>query len=381
MYEIPDCDVDSHAVAYNLAESSVDDVVKGLNGAFVLVWHDARDNSMNIIRNTKRPLHMAQSMKQDTIFFASEGPMLDFLGKRIGLELGPIYFPKEGQHLKWLPDTELTAPQVKDLDLHSEWSQYSNGYEGYGGYSSGSQWYDREGLGIFDYDGDDNWRNDGARSRGNVVPFVRPEDDKVFLGGRKKAIPMLMQEELLKYGVVVEDRLAFSPRVSTSISKSRKNVFGMVNGKKAILYGLGESTAQHMNRTWTVRPLAVYVRPSGEPMLVCKLVSTIGPTPIPQGTLLSQDGTVLGYEKDENGEDMKYKGAFGAKYGETDWCHLVAAGCGFCGKAIAIQDHYDVTWINNGTVPLCIYCEDDAYGGASGEVYDTVPYNSEGEAT
>lgn len=363
MYKMKDINIDSHAIAANLAEHSVEEVIKELDGAFTLVWHDARDSSMNIIRNTKRPLHMAKAAKQKTLFFASEGPMLDFLGKRLGLDLGPIYYPKEGQHLKWLPETPLESPQVKELDLRAEWSSYNNGYTALGGYS----WDD-------DYD---DWRTEGARRQGNVVIHG---DDRVFVGGRKKAVPMLMQEELLKYDMVVEDRLHFAPRVSTSIGESRKQVYGMLSATyKAVIFSVLDTTATQMERGWTVRPIAVYVKPSGEPTIIVKLVNnlwvnpSLGTSSGSTGTTLDQNGRILGYEKDSNGNDKRYKGAFGILYSASEWMQLVMDGCGFCTRSLEIQDADDVVWINNGAQPLCCYCNDEAFGGS--QIDEDIPFD------
>jgi len=54
----PKAKVDSQAVAMMLADEKSDPkkVIKQLDGAFTLVWYDARDNKLRFIRNDKRPL-------------------------------------------------------------------------------------------------------------------------------------------------------------------------------------------------------------------------------------------------------------------------------------------------------------------------------------
>src|SRR3990167_5569863 len=107
---------DSHAICHNLALSSVEEVISKLNGAFALVWHDSRDDSLNMIRNSLRPLHMAKAKTANTIYFASEGEMLHLLSTRLALNLDCIVSLKPGFWLKF-KGTELMVPEVKELPL------------------------------------------------------------------------------------------------------------------------------------------------------------------------------------------------------------------------------------------------------------------------
>jgi hypothetical protein len=294
MHELDEVTVDSHAIAANLATNSVEEVIESLDGAFTLIWHDARDDSLNVIRNSKRPLHLCAGLKQDTVFFASEGPMLDFLTKRIGVDVGPIYYPKEGQHLKWLPDTPMTAPQVKELDLFAnDWGAYGSGgfgsahttghYSGYRGTNYSTGYYDEDEGEWINYADEAAWyrpdppKGKGASCPGNVL--VLPQDNRVNVGGRRKEIPNLLQEALIEYDLLVEDRVSFTPKVDVinDVGEGRMRVFGVLPcGMKAMIYDTTVGNLAHMNRTWQVRPVGVYVKPSGEPCVIVKLVSVYG---------------------------------------------------------------------------------------------------------
>ena len=354
MHKLDDVTVDSHAIACNLAEHSVAEVVESLDGAFTLIWHDSRDDSLNVIRNSKRPLHLCAAKNQDTIFFASEGPMLDFLTKRIGIDAGPIYYPKEGQHLKWLPDTPMTSPKVTELDLYADdWGNWSS--------TSSAGGYDRTGYqtGFWDrllgkwveYGSDADWKSKkgkGASCSGNVS--VLPQDNRVHVGGRRKDIPDLLQEVLMEYDLIVEDRILMTPKVDVTndMSKGTMRVFGQLkDGMKAVLLSVGVGNRQHLTRAWCVRPVAIFLRPSGEPTVIVKLVSVYGHL---------EETSSKTYDLDESGEELKYRGAFGNVWGHTDFMEQIQDGCGFCGFEIDAADHEELTWINYGEVPLCKAC-------------------------
>ena len=127
-------EVDSHVIAHNLATATDPaDVIKLLDGAFVLIWHDARDHSINVVRNDKRPLHFAPTACEDTILIASEAEMLHWLAKRNNFNIGGIVFPNPGQLLKFLPGAK--APEVREVPLYVPRYNYGRSHS-YSGWSS-----------------------------------------------------------------------------------------------------------------------------------------------------------------------------------------------------------------------------------------------------
>lgn len=74
-------EVDSHLIAHLLAKE--DDVAKALgqlNGAFAVVWYDQKKHSLNLVRNSQRPLFIAEFGA--LTFFGSEEKMLEWLCER-----------------------------------------------------------------------------------------------------------------------------------------------------------------------------------------------------------------------------------------------------------------------------------------------------------
>lgn len=67
---------DSEAIYSNINKYGVEDTIKRLSGAWALTWYDKTDNTINMIRNNKRPLYYAYSEDGCTLLWASEVDML-----------------------------------------------------------------------------------------------------------------------------------------------------------------------------------------------------------------------------------------------------------------------------------------------------------------
>lgn len=88
---LKDTEVDTEACAHVLSdEKDISKALKSINAAYVFVWYNFEDKTLNIVRNDERPLYVAEA-KNGSVFFASEGGILDFALNRnnIDLHLGP----------------------------------------------------------------------------------------------------------------------------------------------------------------------------------------------------------------------------------------------------------------------------------------------------
>lgn len=72
---------DSEAIFSSFNESDVPTTLGLMQGAWALVWYDKRDNTLNFLRNDKRPLHYCYSVDRCTIIWASELEMLKYVLK------------------------------------------------------------------------------------------------------------------------------------------------------------------------------------------------------------------------------------------------------------------------------------------------------------
>lgn len=93
-------DTDSECIAYNLSQvepNEVNNVVSKLYGAFALCWYDTRDNSLNFIRNSERPLYLSTDTyhQPSRIMWASEPAMLTFVCDRSNYD----YYKKDEHNI------------------------------------------------------------------------------------------------------------------------------------------------------------------------------------------------------------------------------------------------------------------------------------------
>lgn len=82
----PKIEVDSELICLNLAEAEVEDapkIISKLSGAYALVWFDERDESVNMVRNAERPLHLGINKQEDILYLMSDGWMMKMLTERI----------------------------------------------------------------------------------------------------------------------------------------------------------------------------------------------------------------------------------------------------------------------------------------------------------
>lgn len=189
-------DTDSQALYSHMNEYGVENTIPLLEGAWALTWYDKIDNTINMIRNNKRPLHYAYSEDRCTLLWASE---MDMLKMVIGRSYKKVkddqwYVVPEDTHLKWeVPDSiaaKFDAPQMKELKgIPPRTTVF--GY-GRGGYSGG--YYGHYGNNFrYDTYGDDDYsqyyratddkdkdkaKQDAKAAADNVFAFPRPQKRK-----------------------------------------------------------------------------------------------------------------------------------------------------------------------------------------------------------
>lgn len=126
-------DVDSMAVAMALAATEdPKSVMESLEGAFALVWHDARSDALFLARNSERPLFFGVDKEQDIMVFASELKMLDWIASRTGIHLGEKRWDVGEDQIYMLTD----SMKGKIFKFKKKAKPISN-------------WYDRDNLGRF----------------------------------------------------------------------------------------------------------------------------------------------------------------------------------------------------------------------------------------
>lgn len=118
-------DVDSENLYHHMEENGVNDTIPKLNGAFALTWWDKTDDTLNIIRNDKRPLHYAISKDKKTILWASEPWMIYVACNAHKFEVDTIEeFKEDVLHSFSIPlgmaynAKELTKPRIRKMEMY-----------------------------------------------------------------------------------------------------------------------------------------------------------------------------------------------------------------------------------------------------------------------
>lgn len=164
MHDYDKFGTDSEAIYANIDMFGIEDTVGKLSGAWALTWFNSTENSINFLRNDKRPLFYTYSEDRCTLLWASEIDMLRFAMARhhkIGKD-HEFYFSDTDVHLKWhIPEfingkfqqpekVERKAPPPPPVTHY------------HGGYGGGWREIDKRGNGQAAY---------GGGSQDNVVPF------------------------------------------------------------------------------------------------------------------------------------------------------------------------------------------------------------------
>lgn len=76
-------EVDSENIYDSINNRGIQETTKDLNGAYALTWWDKRNSTINILRNSERPLYFTTNTDNDVFYWASEPWMLyGALGRR-----------------------------------------------------------------------------------------------------------------------------------------------------------------------------------------------------------------------------------------------------------------------------------------------------------
>lgn len=75
--ELADRAIDSNAIAAHINEHGYKSALKKINGAYALIWYNAKEKTMYFTRNAERPLYLVETATK--IYLASEAKMLDWI--------------------------------------------------------------------------------------------------------------------------------------------------------------------------------------------------------------------------------------------------------------------------------------------------------------
>ena len=132
-------DVDSENICHSIATIGIEETIKKLHGAFVLVWHDAKLNTLNFLRNDERPFYMMKTTGNDW-YGASEKDMLKWImsrkkwnpviEKEFELEVGTQYVFDSTDGLVFKEEIKRELPVFQSV-YQSRWSSSYQSYDDY----------------------------------------------------------------------------------------------------------------------------------------------------------------------------------------------------------------------------------------------------------
>lgn len=132
-------DVDSEAVCYAIAKDGWEAVLPKLTGAYVLVWHDATDDTLHFAGNGKRSFSVA--FANGKLYWASEKLMLQWILDRNKVTVSEWNTIGVGKHVKFSLSkaANLTSKScvIEEFELAKEVLPSWTGYDHYGSVRGG----------------------------------------------------------------------------------------------------------------------------------------------------------------------------------------------------------------------------------------------------
>ena len=109
--------VDSENLYHHIEKNGLKDALRIVDGAYALVWWDKMTDTMNLLRNKERPMYIAASEDNKTIFSASESWMLTIAANRSEIKIKEITNTVEDMHYSFHVDKDgvLEKPKVKHM--------------------------------------------------------------------------------------------------------------------------------------------------------------------------------------------------------------------------------------------------------------------------
>ena len=298
-------ETDSEYIFHALANTDdVGEVIKKIDGAFALVWHDSRDNTMHICRNDEREFWLAHVKGKQTVLGASEKEMLELMFARNNLDIEELYLVNNGHELIFKLD-DLHNPEVIERQMMEYW----------GGYNQAKKPTVPSAMG-----GGRNTNNNGLYllpSQGKIVQgifcdFVKYPGNTYY--GYIEAITLDEEYKAIRINGITEQEVK---------AMDMKDEFF-------------ESTV-----------LSDAVLPNGEEYFIMSKENL---------KWLTTNEMYQGTEDDTKDLDTYTKSGRGICYAESEASKMLANGCCTCGDPIPLLDFEELDWWNGE--PICLACKE-----------------------
>jgi hypothetical protein len=366
-------DVDSMNICRALSHVGPDEateVLKTLNGAYALVWADERDGSINMVRNSQRPLHFTHNTEKTVLWFMSDGGHLNMLKKRRwcgNADMGTVY--QLGTHALLKFKKGSLIPEVTKYDpfVPPRHSSQTGHYSNQHGASSNAS-----GAGMH--------RSMNTEDlRGPQRKVIIPSSHRIYLNGAVEVIPEAMLKDLeMVTDLAPEDTLSFTPErwvaypMRDPAECGDDQRYGMAQGTvwvpdwetewECVVHNVAEGHADKVSlKQWQVTPYGVSDASYGD--YGCTIMAKIKKFGIPLEIPEKLGGWGIDDEipfGDEEEEQTTLVGPFGRLFSTAEWVELTRHGCSNCSMDILPEDHEEVWWVGEmQREPLCTECCDE----------------------
>lgn len=123
--------VDSECLAYYLSQSTdIVTTLEAIDGAYSLVWYNSKEQTLNFARNKERPMYFGIVKGSESILYASESGLIEWIANRNSIELDKIASTEIGKHLSINLDPSVdTIVNKFEPKETQDWTNYYKGYK------------------------------------------------------------------------------------------------------------------------------------------------------------------------------------------------------------------------------------------------------------
>ena len=310
--------VDSAHAAYSMAKNGTLHTLERVKGAYVFAWHDQKEGTFNIARNGMRDIWFITNKENDTLFFASEYKMLDWVLNRNDIDIGEKLYRNPGEFTlcSWELGKPFKKPKVK---AYEEFKEPPVTYQ---------SWHGRSGN---EYQ--DLWKHRDAQElqKLNLDLAMWVELENPVYATYSSSGPTDWSDGVLSSKQKVRQKDGTDIEILFKVHnvkytdwKTKYSSWPKIGAK---------AYSSHLeNRT---DPASVVV--------VCRVLS---------------EPPEEEKEEEQSKLDGFFRGPQGRFVSKDDFSRLIAAGCVYCGDPIDFRDEKGLKWFYTGTEhdPLCPTC-------------------------
>jgi hypothetical protein len=336
-------EVDSAMVTAAIAIDGAEAVLPKLDGGYSLVWHNAKDGTINFARNDKRPMYMRKLGSKDVpwggIVFASEMEMLHLAISRIGIPTHDLYFQPKPWTWHKIP---LDDPSKIQFAAYEKPVVEVGHKVPFSGTTSGQQ-----------------------DTAGGAVTDIR---SKRFKKRSYNSVDMDKQSKRLWKGPAIKRDTVLEFRATSFIPYRNRPEHGVIRGvcpsNSSWLLEMDE-VPKTMFDTLTAHDSWGYSAQALDYIAGHKTTAEVVKC-VPHINLRQWVSMVKGEKESDNSRESEQEGPFlcgpaGTRIKEDTWISLTNDGCGSCGGFISPALHARVRWVESS--PVCPECAADTDAG------------------